>query len=171
MSPCALHTARLELLRGTPDLFRFDLEDRAALENCLDARVPPAWPPEFMDDETLREFIALSSDPGSGFFSFYWVLREEGGRTLVGSGGILRESPERVMIGYALLEEWQGRGLGTEAIEALIEFAFQDPGIQWVVAYTYPDRFASIRVLEKNGFSRGSADGGEPGTIAFERHR
>ncbi len=169
--PVSLRTARLELLLGTPALFKLDIEDRTALGHCLDADVPTTWPPEFMDEKTLGEFITLSSDPNSGFSSFYWVLRGGGERTLIGSGGILRESPERVMIGYAILEEWQGRGLGTEAIDTLVEFAFRDPGVEQVVAYTYPDRLASIRVLEKNGFTPYETDGGDPGTIAFERRR
>ncbi len=171
MSLFSLRTARLELLLGTPEVFGLDLEDRTGLAACLDARVPPAWPPEFLDAKTIREFITLSSDPEKGFCGFYWVLNEEGERILVGNGGLLRESQERMMIGYALLEEWQGRGLGTEAIEALVEFALQDPKVEQLVAYTFPDRFASIRVLEKNGFTRGGGDGGDPGTIRFERRR
>ena len=171
MRPVSLRTARLDLLPGTPALFKLDIEDRTALGHCLNADVPSTWPPEFMDEKTLGEFITLSSDSDSGFSSFYWILRGEGERTLIGSGGILRESPERVMIGYAILEEWQGRGLGTEAIDALVEFAFRDPGVEQVVAYTYPERLASIRILEKNGFTPYDTDGGDPGTIAFERRR
>lgn len=170
MALTSLRTARLELLLATPEIFRCDLAGRASLAACLEARVPPTWPPEFLDEETLRQFISLSSDPGSGFASFYWVLLEDDERTLVGDGGMLRESPGRMMIGYALLDEWQGRGFGTEAVGALVEFAFRDPGVDLVVAYTYPDRAASIRVLEKNGFVRSGA-GGEPGTIGFERRR
>ncbi len=170
MALLSLRTERLELLLGTPAVFRYDLEDRVALAACLGARVPAAWPPEFLDEETLRQFITLSSDPESGFHGFYWILVEGDERTLVGDGGMLRESPERMMIGYALIEEWQGRGFGTEGVEALVEFAFRDPAVEMVVAYTYPDRFASIRVLEKNGFVRAGA-GGEPGTIGYERRR
>ncbi len=164
-------TARLELVLGTPDLFRRDLTDRGALAAALGARVLETWPPPLMDDETLRHFIALASDPaGPAMAGFYWVLVEDGERVLVGNGGLIREAPDRLALGYSVLDEYQGRGLATEAVAALVEFGFRDPGIELIVAYTYPSFAASRRVLAKSGFVPVGA-GGEPGTIAFERWR
>ena len=114
--------------------------------------------------------MALSSDPDSGFFGFYWLRIAGSERILIGDGGLLRESPRRVMIGYAVLPEWQGLGLGTEAIAALVSFAFDAPAVEEVVAYTHLERLASIRVLEKNGFARTNGEG-EPGTIRYARRR
>ncbi|HIH03483.1 MAG TPA: GNAT family N-acetyltransferase [Methanoregulaceae archaeon] len=164
-------TARLELVLGTPDLFRRDLENRAALGVALDARVPEAWPPPMMDDATLRQFIALSSDPdGPVLAGFYWVLVENGERILIGNGGLTLEAPDRFALGYSVLDEYQGRGLATEAVAALVAFGFETPGIERIVAYTYPSFAASRRVLAKSGFMPIGA-GGAPGTIAFERRR
>ncbi len=164
-------TARLELVLGTPDLFRRDLTDRGALGAALRARVPETWPPPLMDDKTLRHFIALASDPaGPAMAGFYWVLVEDGERVLVGNGGLIREAPDQLALGYSVLDEYQGRGLATEAVAALVAFGFEDPCVERIVAYTYPSFAASRRVLAKSGFMPVGA-GGEPGTIAFERRR
>ena len=164
-------TARLELVLGTPDLFRRDLVDRSTLGAALGARVPPDWPPAMMDDETLRHFIALASAPdGPALAGFYWILVEGGERVLVGNGGLVRETLDRLALGYSVLDEYQGRGLATEAVAAIIAFGFEDPGVERIVAYTYPSFAASRRVLEKSGFVPAGA-GIEPGTIAFERRR
>lgn len=166
-----IRTSRLELVLGTPDLFRRDLVDRGALGAALGARVPETWPPPMMDDATLRHFIALASDPaGPALAGFYWLLVEGGERTLVGNGGLVRETPERLALGYSVLEGYQGRGLATEAVAALIAFGFDDPAVERIVAYTYPSFAASRRVLQKSGFVPAGA-GTEPGTIAFERRR
>lgn len=171
MDRLRIPTARLELVLGTPDLFRRDLVDRGALGAALDARVPETWPPPMMDDATLRHFIALASDSdGPALAGFYWVLVGGGERILVGTGGLVREAPDRLALGYSVLEEFQGRGLATEAVAALVAFGFVDPEVERIVAYTYPSFAASRRVLAKSGFVPAGA-GTEPGTIAFELRR
>jgi RimJ/RimL family protein N-acetyltransferase len=164
-------TARLELVLATADLFRADLEGRHALGEALGARVPRAWPPPLLDDATLRHFIALASDTdGSSLAGFYWILVGDGGRVLVGNGGLVREARDRLMLGYSVLEEYQGRGLATEAVTALVAYGFADPEIERIVAFTYPSFASSRRVLAKTGFTPAGA-GPDAGTIAFERRR
>ena len=55
-------------------------------------------------------------------------------------------------IGYGILEEYQGRGYATEAVEAAVAWAFEQPGVTAVEAEAAPDNRASLRVLEKCGF-------------------
>jgi RimJ/RimL family protein N-acetyltransferase len=96
---------------------------------------------------------------------------------LIGSGGTgsCGESADAVMIGYSVLDEFQGQGYATEAIHSLIQVIFANPGIQRIIATTYPDLKASIRVLEKTGFvlaGPGSGgDGMEEGTVMYVRKR
>jgi RimJ/RimL family protein N-acetyltransferase len=166
-----IRTARLELVLGTPELFRLDLEDRAALGTELGARVPSSWPPPLMDDATLLQFIELASDPsGSGLAGFYWILIEGEERVLVGNGGLISGDHGGLVLGYSVLDEFQGRGIATEAVAALITFGFEDPGIDEILAYTYPSFVASRCVLTKSGFVPAGA-GNEPGTIAYVRRR
>ena len=55
-------------------------------------------------------------------------------------------------IGYGILEEYQGQGYATEAVQAVIDWAFQHPNVTALEAETAPDNTASKRVLEKCGF-------------------
>ena len=105
--------------------------------------------------------------------AWYWVLDDPavGGRVLIGTGGTatpptLEETEGQVLIGYAVLGEFQGRGYATEAVRHLIPAIFSLPGIRQIEAATYPDLAASIHVLEKNGFVR-AGEGFEEGTIAY----
>ena len=57
-----------------------------------------------------------------------------------------------VEIGYGIKKEQQGKGYATEAVNAAVIWALQQPGVTRVEAETEPDNSASQRVLEKCGF-------------------
>ena len=57
-----------------------------------------------------------------------------------------------VEIGYGILEEFQGQGYATEAIDATVVWALKQSNVTRVEAETEPDNRASQRVLEKCGF-------------------
>ena len=57
-----------------------------------------------------------------------------------------------VEIGYGILEEYQGQGYATEAIDATVVWALKQSNVTRVEAETAPDNRASQRVLEKCGF-------------------
>ena len=58
-------------------------------------------------------------------------------------------------IGYRYLKEYWGRGIGTEAARACVEFARDDLGIEKLVALIIPENSGSIRIAEKLGMSKG----------------
>ncbi len=57
-----------------------------------------------------------------------------------------------VEIGYEIAEQYQGRGLGTETAQGLVEHAFQDVGVQFITAHTLAEENASNTLLKKIGF-------------------
>ena len=71
-------------------------------------------------------------------------------------------------IGYSIIVERRGRGLATEAAQALIEEAFERVDITTVRAYCVPENAASRAVLMKIGFvpdgrlRNGATVGGQP---------
>lgn len=93
------------------------------------------------------------------------------GRVLIGSGGFFDLGDGSWMIGYSVLDAYQRLGYATEAVSALVAWAFQrDPSPRTIVATTYPELVASIRVLEKNGFHF-DGPGDEPRTIRYVREK
>lgn len=57
-----------------------------------------------------------------------------------------------VEIGYGIEPAYEGKGYTTEAVKAMIEWAFRQSGVYFVEAETEPDNKASQRILEKCGF-------------------
>ena len=173
--PSRLRTARLEIVPGTPALGRAELGDRARFAALLGAEVPTSWPPPENDEKTMTfftEYVEKTSD-AIGWAAWYILLRGEGGRrTAIGTCGFTAMPDETgtVETGYSILPEHQRRGYAPEAVTALVEWAFGHPAVNRVVAHTFPDLRASIRVLEKCGFVFGGP-GQEEGTIRFERLR
>ena len=74
-------------------------------------------------------------------------------------------------IGYGILEEYQGRGYATEAVEAALRWAFQNPNVTAIEAETEDDNAASKRVLEKCGFLANGIIGKEGPRYALKRSR
>lgn len=177
--PRTIRTGRLELIPATHAILAADLNDRGDLARLLTATIPSAWPPPLMDEGVLREFLRLQDDPaGPLFAAWYWVLEEPGGgRTLIGSGGILQAEGryDTAVLGYSVLEEFWNHGYATEAVRALLPEIFPLPGVRRIIATTYPDLTASIRVLEKCGFTRtdpaAAGTGAEEGSVCFVRER
>ncbi len=52
---------------------------------------------------------------------------------------------------YGLWPAWWGRGLATEAAQAVLEYVFEVLGHPVVMAATDPPNVASIRVMERLG--------------------
>lgn len=173
-----IRTRRIELVPATPEILAADLHDHGDLGRLLDARVPGSWPPPEMNHEVLAEFLRMATEKTDPFFAcWYWVLEGEQGRVLAGSGGIGSALDQKgtVLIGYSVLDEFQNQGIATEAVRAMIPVIFADPRIHRIMATTFPELKASIRVLEKTGFSctgpTAPGEGLEEGTLGFVLER
>jgi [ribosomal protein S5]-alanine N-acetyltransferase len=170
-----LETARLLLIPGTAELVQADLAGRGPLQEQLQAIVPENWPPELLVDALPTFHEQLRDNPAQvGWWLWYWLVKPEANRpaVLIGSGGFcgLASEGSTTETGYSVLDPYQRHGYASEAVAALMRWAFSHPGLQTVVAHTFPHRTPSIRVLEKNGFQQ-VGPGEEPGTIRIELPR
>ena len=89
---------------------------------------------------------------GYGRFAVEWKETGE----VIGFCGI-KYLPEINLpeVGYRYLKEYWGRGIGTEAARACVEFAREDLGISKLIALIVPENVGSIRVAEKLGMTCG----------------
>jgi [ribosomal protein S5]-alanine N-acetyltransferase len=80
---------------------------------------------------------------------------EVGGEAAGGIGLVLGEDIHRrtAEIGYWLGEPFWGRGIMSEAVRALTDYAFQTFDLARVYAGVFESNPASMRVLEKAGYS------------------
>jgi RimJ/RimL family protein N-acetyltransferase len=76
------------------------------------------------------------------------------GRAAGGIGFVLREDVDRVSseVGYWLGEPFWGRGIATEALSAVTQYAIATHGLTRLFAVPFASNTASCRVLEKAGY-------------------
>ncbi len=172
-SRLALKTRRLDLIAGTAGLVRAQLSDPGRLALLLDARVPRLSPLP-LDTQEAMECMAQALDRRPrqvGWWCWYFVLhnRVTGHRVLIGDGGF-KGPPDvdgAVELGYSLLRPYWNRGYATEAVQALLEWAFDSPEVRGVFAEAQMGNTASIRVLQKAGFEE-VGPGSERSLLRFE---
>ncbi len=146
-----LRTPRLLLSPIGPEeeeaFFSFLNEPQVRRYLCDDLPVPR---------ELVQAHIAQSQrsfrEWGFGLFSIFLV--EEPG-TFIGFTGLGHiDDSEDVEVWYALSPECWGRGLATEAAEAMLRFGFEQLGLRELWAGADLDNAASFRVMERLGMTR-----------------
>jgi len=147
----SLETARLRLRLFTHD----DLQIMFKLNS--DPEVIKYADTPVRDMEEVRERLEqgpLFDYEKYGYGRFAVELKETG--KVIGFCGI-KYLPEIDLpeVGYRYLKEYWGRGIGTEAAKACVEFAREDLKIEKLIALIIPENIASIKVAEKLGMSRG----------------
>jgi [ribosomal protein S5]-alanine N-acetyltransferase len=176
MESLLLRTQRLELRAATCELAAADLSDRSEFSRLLAADVPTDWPPPLNDDNskgfTLR-YLTENPD-AAGWAAWYFLApgKSDTKAQAVGIGGFTGKPNQEgeVEVGYSMMPSWQGSGMATEAVAALVAWAFSHAEVRLVTAQTLPALAASIRVLEKNGFVLLGA-GSEEGVVRYGRGR
>lgn len=144
-----LVTERLFLRRSRPE----DAETISGYRTDPDVHRFQGW--ERTDPDGVRAEIREMShrspgEPGG------WVqlsVEERNGGTLVGDVGLspAEDEPGVIKVGYTVSPAFQGRGYATEAIGALVAYAFETLGADVVRAYASAENVASLRVAEKVG--------------------
>lgn len=86
-------------------------------------------------------------------FRFPFVIADKNTDQLAGMIEMRMEG-HQVELGYVLAKSFWGKGYMTEAVQALIDWAFQQATIQRVYATTSVDNIGSQRVMEKTGMQR-----------------
>jgi RimJ/RimL family protein N-acetyltransferase len=111
------------------------------------------------DGDVIVAHQLLNHDPESSG-TLYQVLLTD---TELVIGGIGFKAPPdsdgTAEIGYGIAPEYQGRGLATEAVVAILGAAADDPAISLVFAEVENDNTASCRVAEKAGMRLARVEG------------
>ena len=140
-------TERLVLRRSRPE----DAPTISAYRSDPEVNRQQGW--ERTDAEAVRVEIEemagrAPGEPGG------WVqlsVEERDTGRLVGDVGMSPAEPGAIKVGYTIAPEMQGRGYATEAVGALVAYAFDTLGAEVVRAYASAENTSSIRVAEKVG--------------------
>jgi len=94
---------------------------------------------------------SLDNPEDWGWHALWLIVRKDGKR--IGNLSFKGSPDEGVVeLGYGIDEEYRGYGYATEAVETILAWAFDQPGVTAVAAETEEGNAASRRVLEKCGF-------------------
>lgn len=108
-------------------------------------------------DAALAELHRYVLDLFAARAGVRWGIALRGERRLIGSAGFYKWVDEPVPaaeVGYDLDPAWWGKGLMSEALEAMLELAFERMGLERVDAYVLADNDRSLRLLDRLGFER-----------------
>jgi len=176
VSPPSLSSERLRLVCCSEATLAVDRRPASALAGLLAARIPDSWPPELYDEGARRYNLDyVRTHPDAICWSmWYIVLKGTDGGPDLAAGLVGFKGPPNdggvVEVGYGVLDEFQRRGIASEAIRMLIDFAFHDPRVTAVAAETYPDLVGSIGVMMRNRMRYAGA-GSEPGVVRYQVSR
>jgi [ribosomal protein S5]-alanine N-acetyltransferase len=100
------------------------------------------------------EFIATMDAAIDTNTLINWAITTKEDDKLIGMIGFYRMKPEnyRAEVGYILSPEFHGKGIITEALEKVIQFGFEEMGLNSIEAVIDPENFGSEKVLLKNNF-------------------
>lgn len=126
---------------------------------------------EYIANEEVRKYLADSEIPSSlesakmelmywaTLFlkksSIYWAIADKESDQIIGTCGFNSWSKEhrRVEISYDLSYRYWGKGIMTEVVQFLTDFAFENMSANRIQATIVDFNKASVRVLEKCGYN------------------
>lgn len=148
-------TPRFRLMPLTYDQMQLYVANDYSLEKVLGLNLTMR-----MIDDSFAEIIVNRILPGLAekgdkyLYHTLWTVVLIAENRMVADISIKGEPNDagEVEIGYGTYDAFQGRGYMTEAVGGIVNWLRTEPLVKAVIASTLKDNFASIRVLEKNGF-------------------
>lgn len=149
----------LPLSIGRLDLRRFapaDLPAFVAYRNDPEVSRYQSWETITLDEAAgfLREQSLIEPGVPGRWFQFAVTLRQGG--LLIGDCGLQLDAADRRLaeIGFTFAREHQGRGYASEAVRALLRFAFAELSVHRVKAVVDCSNGRAIALLERLGLRR-----------------
>ena len=144
-----LHTERLILreLRDTDAEALYGLRTDTRVNQYIKRAAMTSVP------EAARYIEHITEGITSGMW-IYWAICLQHDDHLIGTICLWQFTPDREQaeIGYEMYPTYQGQGVMSEAIRAVIDYGVEQLGLVRLEAYTHRDNAQSIRLLERFDF-------------------
>jgi len=110
------------------------------------------WP---MTREQAQWWVDLAVDGTASGQRYLYIARDKQSGAPAGVIGLFLEAaPEYAEVGYWVTHDFQGKGLATEMLKAMIDYAFAQTDVGSLIATTALNNPQSSHILEKAGFKR-----------------
>lgn len=145
-----LRTERLSLRAMHP----IDAEDMYDYARRADVTEYLTWSPHSSIGFTKDYLRYIQTRYSLGDF-YDWAIIDRESRRMIGTCGFTRIDTENnsAEIGYVLNPEFCGRGLGTEAVRAILDFGFRELGLHRIHARFMQENERSRRLMERVGMT------------------
>ena len=116
------------------------------------------WIPNesYADIEEAKEALAFFSDcVRQGHLPYVLAVEAKETGELIGDAGVneVEGKDGELEIGYVICASHSGKGLATELVRAMTNYAFSRFGVRALYGRVMRGNGASVRVLEKNGYT------------------
>lgn len=144
-----LHTERLHLRKmkvsDSPSLFRIWSDPEVTKFMNIDS---------FTDENQAKDMIRLLDEFSLDNKAIRFSIIEMESNKIIGSCGFnsLDFENEKAEIGYDIARAFWGRGYASEAISALLDYAFSTLKLNRIEAKVEPENVNSVKVLQKLNF-------------------
>ena len=107
---------------------------------------------DWKTDEDVLDWIRWTNTHHVCFMFYIWLAQTNQliGRVYLHSK---KELNYEVELAYGIEDKYRNNGYATEAAKAAIHFAFEQVGLNELVAIVAPDNIPSLRVIKKLGFT------------------
>lgn len=100
-----------------------------------------------------RMQVYLDSYEKFGFGVCAMIWKETG--EMIGWSGLMPlDGTSEIEVGYGMIQEFWGRGIGYECAAAWLDYGFNTAGLERIVAVAAPENTGSWRIMEKCGMKR-----------------
>ena len=98
----------------------------------------------------IRFYMTCYESHGFGMCAMLWKPTGE----MIGSAGLQPlDGTDEIEVGYSMIREYWGKGIGTEAARAWLDHGFSEAGLDRIVAVAHTENWASRRIMEKLGMT------------------
>ena len=146
-----LTTERLRLRQLRDD----DAEKMFLLRSDAEVMKYISKPPAKSMDE-IRSHMKVISELHYRNEAINWVITLNGNDSLIGVICIwhIQWQHARGEVGYTMLPDYHGKGIMDESLKAILTYGFNTVKLHSMEAHVHPENQASIKLLEKNNFTR-----------------
>ena len=125
--------------------------ERLLIIPCTEDVVPVLREQNYDNGPQVWDHLKLLEEDPSILYWGPWLALLQSDGTVIGDLGFKGAPDDKgsVEIGYGLLEDYWNKAYATEAVGALIQWAWAQGGIRKIKAETLVNNPGSIRVLEK----------------------
>jgi len=117
----------------------------------------PTWPTDDLTRGSFRRRIKRYFEDQRGDLAYPFFIFRKNDQVLIGGltiANVRRGCAQAGSLGYWMGAPYAGQGYMTDAVGALVPFAFGTLRLHRVEAACIPANIASVRLLEKTGFHR-----------------